>query len=99
MSVVIKEGDFFERPLPNGSKEYYRVEDKGFFRGDVTIPDHHQAKVVKANLTEMKNVIGKSRNTNAMELLCVRLFMDMEFRAERKSMIGFVISSKHMISG
>lgn len=53
VSAVIEEGDIFERMLPNGAKEYYRVEDSGFFRGDHGISDHYQTKVKKVGENEM----------------------------------------------
>ena len=32
-SLAIEEGDYLERTLKNGSKEYYCVEDRGFLNG------------------------------------------------------------------
>ncbi len=52
VDVIIEEGDFFERELPNGSKEYYQVTDRGFYKGDHGIPDHYQSKVVKVSKSE-----------------------------------------------
>lgn len=49
VDVIIEEGDLFERELPNGAKEYYRVTDRGFYKGDYGIPDHYQTKVVKVS--------------------------------------------------
>lgn len=49
IDVIIEEGDFFERNLPNHAKEYYRVTDRGFYRGAHGIPDHYQTKVVKVS--------------------------------------------------
>lgn len=47
VDVIIEEGNLFERTLPNGAKEYYRVTDRGFYKGNHGIPDHYQSKVVK----------------------------------------------------
>lgn len=47
VTVVIEEGDIYERTLPNGAKEYYRVTDRGFYKGDHGIPDNYQSKVEK----------------------------------------------------
>lgn len=44
-SIPIEVDDFFERTLPNGSREYYIVTDPGFYRGKGGIPDHYQTKV------------------------------------------------------
>lgn len=56
VDVIIEEGDFFERELPNGAKEYYQVTDRGFYKGDHGIPDHYQSKVVKVpqSMVEME---------------------------------------------
>lgn len=47
VDVVIEEGDVYERTLPNGAKEYFRVVDRGFYKGDHGIPDNYQSKVEK----------------------------------------------------
>lgn len=52
--IVIEEGDFFERNLPNGSKEYYRVTDRGFYKGMHEIPDHYQTSVEKVSASVME---------------------------------------------
>lgn len=52
-SVDIEEDDFFERVLPNGGREYYRVSDRGFYKGDHGIPDHYQAEVYKVSKAEL----------------------------------------------
>jgi len=43
--VIIEEGDIFERILPHDAKEYYRVIDRGFYKGDHGIPNHYQCDV------------------------------------------------------
>jgi hypothetical protein len=47
VAVVIEEGDIYERTLPNGAKEYFRVLDRGFYKGDHGIPDNYQSRVEK----------------------------------------------------
>mgnify|MGYP002625735633 CR=1 FL=1 len=47
VNVVIEEGDIYERTLPSGAKEYYRVTDRGFYKGDYGIPDNYQSKTEK----------------------------------------------------
>lgn len=47
VTVVIEEGDIYERTLPNGAKEYFRVIDRGFYKGDHGIPDNYQSRVEK----------------------------------------------------
>ena len=46
-SVIIEEDDIYERTLPNGAKEYYRIIDRGFYKGAHGIPDNYQSKVQK----------------------------------------------------
>lgn len=41
-SIIIEEGDMFERKLKNGATEYYEVLDRGFYQGMHGIPDHYQ---------------------------------------------------------
>jgi hypothetical protein len=43
----IEDGDHFERLLPNGVVEKYRVLHSGFTKGLYQIPDHYQCKVKK----------------------------------------------------
>jgi hypothetical protein len=47
ISVIIEEGDIFERTLSNGAKENYEVLDRGFYKGTRNIPDHYQVSVRK----------------------------------------------------
>lgn len=49
-SVVIEEGDFFERTLTNGAIENYEVLDRGFYKGTHGIPDHYQVSVRKTTV-------------------------------------------------
>lgn len=57
-SVIIEEGDFFERTLSNGAKEYFRVTERGFYKGDHGIPDHYQTQVSKVSKAEMDNALS-----------------------------------------
>ena len=50
IDVVIEEGDIYERILPNGAKEFFRITDRGFVKGHHGIPDTYQSTVTK--LTE-----------------------------------------------
>ena len=45
VTVPIEPNDYFERNLPNGIIEYYKVIDPGFYKGMQDIPDHYQTKV------------------------------------------------------
>lgn len=47
VDIIIEEGDIYERTQPNGAKEYFRVLDRGFYRGFYDIPDNYQSKVEK----------------------------------------------------
>ena len=40
------------RTLPNGSKEYYEVKDRGFYRGGFENPDSYRSKVSKLSKEE-----------------------------------------------
>jgi hypothetical protein len=46
-SIIIEEGDVFERILPNGAIEQYLVIDRGFYKGMRGMPDHYQTSVEK----------------------------------------------------
>lgn len=47
ISIPIETDDYFERKLPNGVTEYYKVIDAGYHKGTPGIPDHYQTKVEK----------------------------------------------------
>ena len=49
VGTIVEEGDIYERTLPNGAKEYFRITDRGFYRGDHGIPDHYQSRVVRVS--------------------------------------------------
>lgn len=59
VNVIIEEDDIFERTLPNGAKEYYRVADCGFYKGDYGIPDNYQCKVKKISRTIAEREISE----------------------------------------
>lgn len=65
VKVNIEEDDIFERSLPNGAKEYYRVIDRGFYKGDHGIPDNYQSRVEKIPDSraeeEIKNLVRKDK--------------------------------------
>ena len=54
IDVVIEEGDIYERILPNGAKEFFRITDRGFVKGHHGIPDTYQSTVTKLTEEEMK---------------------------------------------
>lgn len=58
-SIVVEEGDCFERTLPNGAKEYYRVVDRGYFKGMGSFSDHYQTVVKKISKMEMDQLLSK----------------------------------------
>ena len=58
IDVNIEEGDIIERTLPKGAKEFYRVVDRGFFRGDHGIPDNYQTEVKKISQSEAERVMA-----------------------------------------
>lgn len=56
-SVIIEEGDIFERRLSNGAVENYEVLDRGFYNGTYEIPDHYQVSVRKTTAKSYSNRI------------------------------------------
>lgn len=53
-SIIIEEGDVFERILPNGAIEQYLVIDRGFYKGMRGMPDHYQTSVEKVTARKEK---------------------------------------------
>ena len=56
----IEESDIYERTLPSGGKEYYRIKDRGFYKGDHGIPDNYQSKVEKITEKEAGRELSRS---------------------------------------
>lgn len=56
----IEESDIYERTLPSGGKEYYRIKDRGFYKGDHGIPDNYQSKVEKITEKEAERELSRS---------------------------------------
>lgn len=64
-SVIIEEGDFFERTLTNGSVENYEVLDRGFYKGAHGIPDHYQVSVRKTTARSVHSAVTYNFNNNS----------------------------------
>lgn len=81
VAVVIEEGDIFERTLPNEEKEYFRVIDRGFFKGNHGIPDNYQTKVQRMNRIEAENEIssGASKGEKPHKLFISHSSKDKEY--------------------
>ena len=47
VEVDIEEDDILERSLPSGAKEYYKVLNRGFYKGTYDIPDNYQCQIEK----------------------------------------------------
>lgn len=62
VNVVIEEEDIFERSLPNGSAERYKVLDRGFYKGMHGIPDHYQVSVIKTTAVPRYTSSGTTYN-------------------------------------
>lgn len=63
-SVIVEEDDFFERELPNGAKEYYRVVECVFYRKEHSIPNHYQIQVAKTNKADVERVLSTASQKN-----------------------------------
>lgn len=64
-SVIIEEGDVFERTLSNGAIENYEVLDRGFYKGMHGIPDHYQVSVRKTTSKSYSNRITYNINNES----------------------------------
>ncbi len=53
VTIPIEPDDYFERFIPNGIKEYFKVTDTGYIKGTSGIPDHYQTKVVKMKADQL----------------------------------------------
>lgn len=60
-SVNIEENDILERNLPNASKEYFLVNDRGVYKGLHSIPDNYQIKYTKISKEEVDKLLNKSK--------------------------------------
>lgn len=58
VDIIIEEGDIYERTQPNGAKEYFRVLDRGFYRGAHGISDNYQSKVEKISKSIVEREMG-----------------------------------------
>jgi hypothetical protein len=64
-TLLIEEGDIFERDLPVGAKEQYEVIDRGFYKGIHGIPDHYQVSVQKLSSLKYKTSNNVTYNINS----------------------------------
>lgn len=71
VNVVVEDGDIYERTLPNGIKEYFRVLDSGFYKGQGDIPDNYQSKVEKIS----ESIVVQSLNKITEELQPLKIFI------------------------
>ena len=79
VAAVIEEGDIYERTLPNGAKEFYRVVDRGFYKGDHGIPDNYQSKVEKISKNEAEIVLGSGTDKKPHKLFISHSSKDKEY--------------------
>ena len=71
-NIPIEEGDIFERTLPNGIVERYKILDAGFYTGIGSIKSHYQSSVKKETRIEpnrqptqvVYNLIGPNARVN-----------------------------------
>ncbi|MGB4658105.1 MAG: hypothetical protein WBI07_02865 [Mobilitalea sp.] len=63
-TILIEEGDIFERDLPMGATEQYEVTDRGFYKGLHGIPDHYQVSVQKLSSIKYKTGDNYTYNIN-----------------------------------
>ncbi len=64
VSIPIEIDDYFERRLPNGIIEYFKVIDTGYITGTPGIPEHYQTKVMKVKANELFADSQKSNHKN-----------------------------------
>ena len=81
VNIVIEEGDIYERTLPNGAIEYYRVTDRGFYKGDHGIPDNYQSKVEKISKAEAERALNGADGTKPHKLFISHSSKDKEYMA------------------
>lgn len=61
ISVNIEEYDILERNLPNGSKEYFLVNDRVFNKGVRGIPDIYKIKYTRITKEKMDQLLNESK--------------------------------------
>ncbi len=79
VNAVIEEGDIYERTLPNGAKEYYRVTDRGFYKGDHGIPDNYQSRVEKIPKTTAERELNGAKKEKQHKLFISHSSKDKEY--------------------
>lgn len=68
------------RTLPNGSKEYYEVKDRGFYRGGFENPDSYRSKVSKISKEEAERKMNKVKeNIKPNKLFISHSSKDVEY--------------------
>ena len=67
VTIPIEINDYFERTLPNGVVEYYKVIDAGFYKGMHGIPDNYQAKVQLIQ----SPIVYSSENNNREKMIFI----------------------------
>lgn len=83
--VIIEEGDMYERTIPNGSKKYYWIVDRGFYKGAYGIPDNYQSRVEQMN----KSVAEQEINNCSSESKLHKFFISHSSK-DKEYMIAFV---------
>lgn len=63
-TVLIEEGDIFERDLPMGSMEQYEVIDRGFYKETRGLAAHYQVAVQKLSCNKHKTGNNYTYNIN-----------------------------------
>jgi hypothetical protein len=67
VTIPIEVNDYFERTLPNGVVEYYKVLDAGFYKGIHGIPDNYQTKVQQIQ----SPIVYSSENNNRDKMIFI----------------------------
>lgn len=67
VTIPIEINDYFERTLPNGVVEYYKVIDAGFYKGMHGIPDNYQTKVQLIQ----SPIVYSSENNNREKMIFI----------------------------
>ena len=85
--VIIEEGDVFERHLPNGAIEYYRVTDRGFYKGNHGISDNYQSKVERVPENIAMHEMIKEQDEEPHKLFISHSSKDKEYIAALADML------------